>query len=41
MDIQDCDNIETIQQQGSDGLTILLTIFIILIAIITAELNKD
>ena len=41
MDVQDCNNMESIQQQGSDALTIILTIIILLIAIITAELNKN
>ena len=36
---EDCmENIEN--QEGSDALTLILTIFLILVAIISAELNK-
>ena len=37
---QDCMT-NTENQEGSDALTLILTIFIILFAIITAELNKN
>lgn len=40
MDNQGCINLEN-NQTGSDALTIILTLFIILGAIISAEFNKD
>ena len=40
MQNQDCMLNTEIQGEGSDALTIILTLFLILFAIITAELNK-
>ena len=39
MDTQGCINLEN-NESGSDALTLILTIFIILLAIISAECNK-
>ena len=39
MEYQDC-VINTDNQEGSDALTLIVTLFLVLFAIITAELNK-
>ena len=37
---QDCINLES-NQSGSDALTIILTLFLVLVAIISAECNRN
>ena len=41
MQNEDCYNFENNEGEGSDALTIILTLFIILAAIISAEFNKN